>query len=793
MERESRERVRRENFSNFQNSNNDFASSKVDEGWFEVIRDDRYGKRRIVPEAIKSRSFTRIHSCAEITKGWGEKSQEKRDSQNSNWNPDFQWVRKINWEDPIEREELLRWIGSYGFLLEDDMLKALGKKNMKLLSPAVARINYLSTKINRSSLLAAMRGEEEAIIDVQTFLLNEGWWDRAQKLRLKDFGLEAGESESRLEEAENLTKDFIQTYKELVHPSVLQMVARKDPEGIGLALNHIHSGSLNKSRRAKAQKMAAYKFLNEIKQDAPNTELVETQRREGDYKESLIKFIFSHSDKVKMSTMKGVTYNNDSAISDALNQIHLNSLKNAVEKEGKNLPNYLEAVKSKSDIPVNKANPSSKMGPSPSLPWDSLFFTGFDGVSLIDIWKGVKQVARIKDIVIPARLDKNNKKFGFIKPFSAVDAHKLIKASNQLVLGGQRVRIERAKPRRVTNINKATPPRVIQETRTRGREEDTEDKPSEQEKVQVVVEDGMEEWDAMLARSARIDLGIDYAPDSLWELILSKGFGDLGVEISEVRNVVFWKDEAPINNIKVDSSSSSEDRQGQTMEGSLFPSPHPEVVSVGSHSNNIEALSIGLSEKCLQVSSESEDSVNYLEPVTEELRGDPVNLWGILSIPGTGIVGGGDESSSNTDNTSFTHDVLNADDGSCISPLRSTKSHSDLCSVIQNLRIKRKGGRMRKGGRISCFDKQKRPRKRKETVPDWMVGRYVRVWKSTRPKKSRGKVQGVKRKVATVPEQETQGVMGKITAEDVYRLGVNLGLNPTKDMPQMINSIEGRL
>lgn len=93
----------------------------------------------------------------------------------------------------------------------------------------------------------------------------------------------------------------------------------------------------------------------------------------------------------------------------------------------------------------------------------------------------------------------------------------------------------------------------------------------------------------------------------------------------------------------------------------------------------------------------------------------------------------------------------------------------------------------------SIIDKQKRPRKRKETVPDWMVGRYVRVWKSARPKKARGKVQGVKRKVAREPEQGAQGVMGKITAEDVYRLGVKLGLNPTKDMTQMISSIEGRL
>ncbi|WOH10496.1 hypothetical protein DCAR_0729965 [Daucus carota subsp. sativus] len=844
-----------------------------------------------------------------------EKQRGKKEFQISNWNPDFQWISEINQEDPSGQDELLRWIGKYGFLLEDDMLKALGKKNMKLLNPAVARINYLSTKIERSSLLAASRGEEEVIIDIQTFLMNEGWWDRAQRIKLRDFGLDIGVSQTRLNEDENMTRAFIQSYKELVHPSVLNMVEKRDPEGINLALNHIHSGSLNKSRRARAQRTAVKDFFSNIDDGDTKLGKEDRQRKSLDSKEALMRFIFSHSDKVDPLTLQGVSYNKDKDISEALRQIHSNSLRISIEEKMKCKSSYLEAAKSNRTTAVPKVIPlSNKKSPVP-LRWDSLFFTGFEGVSVGDIWKGIKQVARIKDIVIPKRLDKYNKKFGFIKPSSVEDANRLLQVSNQLVLGGRCVRIERARDRHPQLLKKSSVPLEGKETKNDEMKEGNEGKESGKENIQVVLEEGMEEWVDMLARSVRIDLEVDYAPDSLWELILSKGFGDLGVrkrgpysflisfpdslsleemdwkaleidikkvskaaledlclskllsqwgvlasssfpnifqnelsnprvclvtpsmkeihgnlnvhisgrdftvEVSEIRNVVFWKDEVPYKKNNADSIFSSKSSQARTVEESVKPLLHPEVMSVGVLSDKSDTKSFGSSVELLQDSCD--DSINYIEPVSEELRYRQARTenWNRAVESSTSFFPGQEdvrkeclnessgnsintkkwnrrgecESHYNSDKDSLSHDVLNADTSSNNSLTHSNKSFPELCSKLQNLRIKSKGGRMRKGRKFGCFDKNRRQNRKREAVPDWMIGRYVRVWNSAKTRKARGKMIEVRKKRAKETEQGKKGEMGNISAEDIYHLGVTLGLKPTKEKGQMIDLIEGRL
>ena len=220
---------------------------------------------------------------------------------------------------------MLNWDGSYDFLLENDMLKALGKKNMKLLALAIARINFLSMKVNKSSLLKASRDDEDAIIEILTYLMNEGWWDRAQKLKLKDFGLDIGVSEARISASEKI-QDFIQTYRELVHPNVLKMVAKQDAEGVHMALNHIHYGSLGKRRLVKEHKKAAHEFCSGLRKDLLGSEADENHKTSRDSKELVMKFIFSHADKVEEQILQKVTYNNDRAISEALSQIHAKSL-----------------------------------------------------------------------------------------------------------------------------------------------------------------------------------------------------------------------------------------------------------------------------------------------------------------------------------------------------------------------------------------------------------------------------------------------------------------------------------
>lgn len=45
--------------------------------------------------------------------------------------------------------------------------------------------------------------------------------------------------------------DFIINNKELVHPKVIKMVEHKNSEGINMALNHIHYGTLKTTRKIK--------------------------------------------------------------------------------------------------------------------------------------------------------------------------------------------------------------------------------------------------------------------------------------------------------------------------------------------------------------------------------------------------------------------------------------------------------------------------------------------------------------------------------------------------------------
>ncbi|KAL1822098.1 hypothetical protein ACET3Z_008876 [Daucus carota] len=216
-----------------------------------------------------------------------------------------------------------------------------------------------------------------------------------------------------------------------------------------------------------------------------------------------------------------------------------------------------------------------------------------------------------------------------------------------------------------------------------------------------------------------------------------------------------------------------------------------------------------------------DDSINYIEPVSEELRYRQARTenWNRAVESSTSLFSGQEdvrkeclnESSGNSintkkwnrrgecelhynsDNDSLSHDVLNADTSSNNSLTHSNKSFPELCSKIQNLRIKSKGGRMRKGRKLGCFDKNRRQKRKKEVVPDWMIGRYVRVWNSAKTRKARGKMIEVRKKKAKETEQGKKGEMGNISAEDIYHLGVTLGLKPTKEKGQMIDLIEGRL
>lgn len=176
---------------------------------------------------------------------------------------------------------------------------------------------------------------------------------------------------------------------------------------------------------------------------------------------------------------------------------------------------------------------------------------------------------------------------------------------------------------------------------------------------------------------------------------------------------------------------------------------------------------------------------NRLKPSTSS-QGDSVNTrkWSRRSM---------DSLSHDSDRLSFTHDVIQDNDDSVSPPCQLSKSHSDLCSKLVKMRVKCKGGRSRKSNRGSLFDRNRRLRKRKEVVPDWMVGRYVRVWNPGKTIKARGKIPRAKRRVNKNTVHEHSNNRDSITAEDIYQLGLRLGLKPMKDKGPMLSSIAERL
>lgn len=54
--------------------------------------------------------------------------------------------------------------------------------------------------------------------------------------------------DSRLREEESMLVNFIRSKAHLVHPNVMKLVQKQDIEGIRMALNHIHYGSIKEAR-----------------------------------------------------------------------------------------------------------------------------------------------------------------------------------------------------------------------------------------------------------------------------------------------------------------------------------------------------------------------------------------------------------------------------------------------------------------------------------------------------------------------------------------------------------------
>ena len=280
-----------------------------------------------------------------------------------------------DWEDR-EKKALLYW-----FLLEDEMVQAITKGNKSLITLALKRIEYLSKKIQPDLLKEGLQGEEEALWDIHRFLHNNGWWERARNLPLNN------DSElGKLDSPDQTLLDFLQANKKFIHPNVQEMVKKGSKEGLQMALNHIHYGSLQARRNSRNGGLGnnfpspdKLRYLKSVK--------VKNGQHSGARKHHAIlqDFIKGFKHLIEPSVYKDAWDGNDKALSLALGQIHHHSLTDNREEKY----SYKDSLLSRNKAPtvrLSKSPTEDNLKKGPTLTKNKIFFTGFeDNCTLKDL------------------------------------------------------------------------------------------------------------------------------------------------------------------------------------------------------------------------------------------------------------------------------------------------------------------------------------------------------------------------------------------------------------------------
>lgn len=93
----------------------------------------------------------------------------------------------------------------------------------------MARIGYLGEVVDQELIGKCLKGDEETLCQAHKVLMNEGWWERARNLDLsKTICRRDSKWEIKIEKQEYELREYVSTYKDLVHPNVVKMVQHGD-------------------------------------------------------------------------------------------------------------------------------------------------------------------------------------------------------------------------------------------------------------------------------------------------------------------------------------------------------------------------------------------------------------------------------------------------------------------------------------------------------------------------------------------------------------------------------------
>lgn len=125
---------------------------------------------------------------------------------------------KVNQGDRSDAEDLWKRankILQYWFLMEKEVATAIAKGNFDLLDVAKARVDYLLKVVKPELIEEGLKGEEEALKNIQIYLYNSGWWGKANNLNIRELGYLKERPNSEVEREEEAIKIIYITKQEI--------------------------------------------------------------------------------------------------------------------------------------------------------------------------------------------------------------------------------------------------------------------------------------------------------------------------------------------------------------------------------------------------------------------------------------------------------------------------------------------------------------------------------------------------------------------------------------------------
>lgn len=275
------------------------------------------------------------------------------------------------------------------------------KVTKSLIPAALERIRYLAKVVNTEILNEGVQGDEEALWGIYKFLHSNGWWEKAKNLKLNP---DKGRQDSI--KSDTLLLDFIQTNRHLVDKNVQQLVREGNTEGIRMALNQIHYGSLKQAGEWK-EKQGNKKNKTRVTGDRNNNRICYVDWNQLLSQLKIVQdFLQGFKSLIEPSVFWDAMRGDDKALSLALGQIHHHSLpvNNIYEKKSLSFKEALLTNPTfNSNHSCNQSTTSRESAP-PKKHKLSVFFTNFDeNLNMKDLWSLFKKVGRFRDIILPRK------------------------------------------------------------------------------------------------------------------------------------------------------------------------------------------------------------------------------------------------------------------------------------------------------------------------------------------------------------------------------------------------------